>query len=166
MLFCALSLIFIGFTLFRERARMASGQPVPTPSLAALMPRVFAMLLDTFLLLPVLYVASGVMAVEDMEDPRFAVLIAVWLAAEFLYHFLMEWLLGWTIGKRMLGLRVTELDGSRVTFRGALIRNVTRWVDSQVPFGVILGLVLMLRTQRRQRLGDLLGRTMVVQDLE
>jgi hypothetical protein len=34
-----------------------------------------------------------------------------------------------------------------------------------VPFGVILGLVLMLRTQRRQRLGDLLGRTMVVQDL-
>ena len=165
MFFCALSLIFLGFALFRERARFAAGGPPPHPLIAGLLPRVFAMLLDIFLLMPVLYVSSGVMAVEEMSDPKFVVLGLIWLAAEFAYHFLMEWLLGWTIGKKILGLKVAEIDGSRVTFRGALIRNLTRWIDSQVPFGVILGLILMLRTPRRQRLGDLLGRTIVVQDL-
>jgi len=166
MFFCALSLISIGFTLFRERSRLTSGDPLPHPLIAGMLPRVFAMLLDTFLLMPVLYVAAGVMAVEDMSDPRFVILGLIWLSAEFLYHFLMEWLLGWTLGKKILGLRVSELDGSPLSFRGALLRNLTRWVDSQVPFGVILGLVLMLRTSLRQRLGDLIGRTIVIQDLD
>ena len=40
-----------------------------------------------------------------------------------------------------------------------------RIVDGQVPFGLILGIALILRTRRRQRLGDLAARTMVVQDL-
>src|SRR6185436_17909205 len=162
MIFCCLSLIFIGFALFRERARFVTGQPPPDPFIAGLTPRIFALILDTFLLFPVIYIAAGVMAVESTEDPKFVFLGAIWLATEFIYHFILEGLFGWTIGKKILGLKVTEIDGSQLTFRGALIRNLTRWIDSGL-LGVIFGLGFMIRTQRRQRLGDLLGRTIVVQ---
>jgi len=76
----------------------------------------------------------------------------------------MEWAFGWTVGKRIVGLRVTELGGSRLSFRGALVRNLLRLVDCNL-YGMILGIALILKTKRRQRLGDLLGRTMVIQDL-
>jgi len=161
MFFCAASLICIGFTMFRERARFAAGLPLPEPPVARLLPRALALILDLLLLLPVAYVAMSVLAVEDMSDPKSTVLVAIWLAVEFLYHSLMEWLSGWTIGKKILGLKVTELDGARLTFRGALIRNLMRWIDAQM----LVGVVVMLRTPRRQRLGDLLGRTIVIQDL-
>ena len=85
-------------------------------------------------------------------------------ALQTVYGLIMEATLGWTIGKRIIGLRVAELDGSRVTFRGALIRNLVRPLDSSFLLPMFLGMSLIMATRRRQRLGDLLARTMVVED--
>lgn len=40
---------------------------------------------------------------------------------------LMEWRLGTTIGKAALGLQVENRDGSPLSFRGAVLRNLTLW---------------------------------------
>jgi len=169
LVFFSCSLVFLGFTLLRERARIASGEAASSPDFryAGLLPRAMAYILDFIALFPICVAISGIMAVsvEDFEDPNYATMMLVWAGAEMVYRFVMEWAFGWTIGKRIIGLRVAELDGARPTFRGAIVRNVTRIIDGQVPFGVILGLFLMLKTERRQRLGDLLGRTVVVLDL-
>lgn len=169
LVFFSCSLVFLGMTLLRERARIAvGGDPAaPATRYVGIFPRAMAYILDFIVLFPACMAISGVMAVsiEDFEDPHYLLMMGIWAVIEIAYRFGMEWGLGWTIGKRIIGLRVAELDGSRLTLRGALIRNLTRIIDSQVPFGVLLGLFLMLKTERRQRLGDLFGRTVVLQDL-
>jgi uncharacterized RDD family membrane protein YckC len=169
LVFFSCALVFLGITLLAERARIAAGGEGSAPSrrFVGLLPRAMAYVLDFIVLFPACVAVSGVMAVsiEDFEDPHYLLMMAIWGGIEIVYRFGMEWALGWTLGKRILGLRVTEVDGSRLTLRGALVRNLTRIIDSQVPFGVLLGIFLMLKTERRQRLGDLFGRTVVVQDL-
>jgi uncharacterized RDD family membrane protein YckC len=167
LIFCSAAMVSLGITLLRERNRVATLPPAASaePSVAGLFPRGMAYVLDLILLVPIMVGLTGVMDVSELDDPRFLWVTAIWMGAEFVYRFLMEWLLGWTIGKWIIGLRVTGTDGARLGFRGALIRNLLKIIDGQVPFGVILGVALILRTQRGQRLGDLAARSMVIQDL-
>lgn len=169
LFFCSLALVTIGITLLRERGRIAVAGTAPQPPemlVVGVFPRAMACLLDYILLFPVFLLIAGVMAVsvEEIQDPGYAVALTILLAIEMTYRFFMEWAFGWTVGKRIVGLKVTELDGSRLSFRGALIRNLLRLIDCHL-YTVILGIALVLKTRRRQRLGDLLGKTMVIQDL-
>jgi uncharacterized RDD family membrane protein YckC len=70
---------------------------------------------------------------------------------------------GRSLGKRALGLRVRRLDGSGVTFRASLVRNLMRILYA---FGIfyLVDAALILWTQRNQRLGDLLAGTIVVRE--
>lgn len=170
LFFCSLALVTIGITLLRERTRIAAAGTAPQPPEAlavGVFPRAMAWLLDGILLFPIGLLIAGLTAVsiEEFQDPGYTTVILLWGGIEMTYRFVMEWAFGWTVGKRIVGLKVTELDGSKLGFRGALIRNLIRIIDGQVPFGMILGIALMLKTRRRQRLGDLLGKTMVIQDL-
>ena len=166
LLFCSAALVFLGFTLLRERSRAVAATPAPEPPEAALSARTMAYLLDLILLWPVFVAVVGVLdiPVDDLNDPHFLWILLVGAGIEFLYHFAMEWGLGWTIGKKIIGLRVTGMDGNRPGCRGALLRNLVRLVDGTLPFSWILGMGAMLRTQRPQRLGDFVGRTIVVRE--
>lgn len=98
------------------------------------------------------------------SDAGFA--IGVWpvlgfLAAVALYYVLMEAYLGQTIGKMFFGIRVVrEEDGLRPGLKAAAIRTVLRLVDG--IFFYVVGLVAVLASPRRQRLGDMAARTLVV----
>jgi len=166
LLFCSAALIFLGVTLLRERSRAASATPAPEASEAALSARTMAYLLDLILLWPVFIAAVGVLDIpaDDLNDPRFLWILLLGAAIEFVYHFAMEWGLGWTVGKKVIGLRVTGMDGDRLGCRGALLRNLVRLVDGTLPFSWILGMGTMLRTKRSQRLGDFVGRTIVIRE--
>lgn len=72
----------------------------------------------------------------------------------------LEGLYGRTVGKRIAGIVVVSSDGSRITMRQAAIRNLLRLVDGVLSYAV--GLVVMLITDRNQRVGDLAARTVVV----
>ena len=88
----------------------------------------------------------------------------VWLgsiACSFIvatYGALFEAFRGATPGKRLLGLHVMCSDGTRCRRRPAIVRNFLRLVDFQFP--PVLLLVAM--TINRQRLGDIVARTVVV----
>ena len=86
---------------------------------------------------------------------------AVILGWALYYHFAMESGDGQTVGKKLMKLRVVLADGRPAGMREVAVRTVLRVVDGIGLY--IVGLIVMLVTgQRRQRLGDLAGGTMVV----
>jgi uncharacterized RDD family membrane protein YckC len=86
---------------------------------------------------------------------------AVILGWALYYHFAMESGDGQTVGKKLMKLRVVRADGRPAGMREVAVRTVLRVVDGLGAY--IVGLVVMLATgERRQRLGDLAGGTMIV----
>lgn len=79
----------------------------------------------------------------------------------FLYFVLLEAVLGATLGKLLLGIRVVNVDGSRISWGASIIRNILRIIDA-LPIAYILGAILIWTSARRQRLGDRAARTVVV----
>ncbi len=78
------------------------------------------------------------------------------------YYTVQEALLGTTIGKRFMSLRVVGVDGQRIGWRAALLRNVIRPIDNLPTNCYGVGAVTMLLSPRRQRLGDRVAKTLVV----
>ncbi len=78
------------------------------------------------------------------------------------YNILLEWYWrGQTVGKRVMGLRVMDVNGLRLQPSQIIIRNLLRAVDS-MPLFYLVGGVTCLINRYGQRLGDLAGNTIVV----
>jgi uncharacterized RDD family membrane protein YckC len=69
-----------------------------------------------------------------------------------------------TVGKLATGLRVVGDDGGPVGLGRSAVRNVLRVVDA-IPFVIpfFLGAILVWNSELSQRLGDRLGRTVVLE---
>ena len=77
------------------------------------------------------------------------------------YFIVLESLYGATLGKYLLGLRVVQLNGTRPGLVKSILRNLLRLVDG-LPFMSILGVVLILTSPERTRVGDRVAGTRVV----
>jgi hypothetical protein len=77
------------------------------------------------------------------------------------YYAVLEGLFGATVGKRLAGLRVTDLEGRRIGWQAAILRNVARLIDA-LPLLYLLGGILTLSSRQHQRLGDRFAGTLVV----
>jgi uncharacterized RDD family membrane protein YckC len=88
----------------------------------------------------------------------------VMVSSLFLYFILQEWLWGGqTLGKKAVGVRVLSVDGTPITLRGAVYRNLLRPADF-LPTFYFAGLIAMFMNERSQRLGDLAAGTIVVHE--
>jgi uncharacterized RDD family membrane protein YckC len=79
------------------------------------------------------------------------------------YFVLLEGAFGATVGKVVLGIRVRALDGTRIGFGAAAIRNLARVVDGfpyLIPY--LVGAIAVSRSDIDQRLGDRWAKTVVV----
>jgi uncharacterized RDD family membrane protein YckC len=91
-----------------------------------------------------------------------AALILLYFTVLIGYGVLLEWFWnGRTLGKRVLGLRVADAQGVRLTFAQVLVRNLLRAVDSLPLFYLVGGIVCVLNP-RLQRLGDIAAGTIVI----
>lgn len=137
--------------------------------------RVFAVVIDAFVLSAVNVVVDnvfGVMRVTSVSNPAAPYSLSmpfttsvdagwltpwvIWLA----YCLILEALLGATIGKWLMGLRVTDLDARRPRLPNIFMRNAFRLIDSLTICYAIGGFVA-LQTPLRQRIGDRVARTTV-----
>lgn len=83
---------------------------------------------------------------------------------EWSYFVLCEFFLkGQTIGKKILGIRVIQDNGHRITLLSSLIRNLLRIIDN-LPTSYLLGVILIFSHPKHKRLGDLAAGTIVVYD--
>lgn len=77
------------------------------------------------------------------------------------YFIVLEGLFGATLGKQLLRLRVVQLDGDKPGLIKSTLRNLLRLVDG-LPFLSILGVVLILTSPERARVGDRVAGTRVI----
>ena len=90
-------------------------------------------------------------------DSFLAGVLAGIVVTPFAYYVLLEARYGRTLGKHLEGLVVTDGNGSPASLRACLLRNLLRPVDFLAFY--LLGFVLVLATDRDQRLGDLVAGT-------
>jgi uncharacterized RDD family membrane protein YckC len=98
------------------------------------------------------YASAGI----NVGDNAFWLLLALGLG----YYIVCEAATGATLGKRMVGIRVVDEDGDRVTLGAAVVRNLLRLVDAL--FFYLVGFLFALTSTRGQRLGDRAAHTIVV----
>lgn len=95
---------------------------------------------------------SGVMFFASIAGITFLLML--------LYHVILEAAFGTTLGKAMMALRV-RTTGDRGRFVAVVIRNVFRLVDAIGLY--LVGFLFAMFTQRGQRIGDLVGGTVVME---
>jgi len=105
---------------------------------------------------------------EDMNDVGIFMLIGLlFLAATvslvftWLYHALMEsseWQA--TVGKKLLGLVVTDMAGQRVSFWRATARHFAKIITNMVP--AFIGYIMAAFTEKKQALHDMLAGCLVL----
>jgi uncharacterized RDD family membrane protein YckC len=122
--------------------------------------RVLAYLVDSVVFFTILI---GVIAgAAFLGDLAFMVVSAVAVLGPILYWGLMQASARQaTFGKSLLGLKVTDSDGERLSLLRSLAREVAKYV-SAIPMG--LGFLLAAFTGRKQALHDMLVSTTVVRD--
>lgn len=110
---------------------------------------------------PVTYLVKGVWLMQPKDhlwiifDP----ICAVFLVIIFLYFILLEGVLGFTLGKFIVGIRVTDMDGGKITLKQSVIRNISRVVDGL--FVNLVGVVIIHKSPINQRFGDKIAKTVV-----
>ncbi len=120
--------------------------------------RVLASIIDSIIFVPVSFVISVTQSFGDAYIQGFFTnLILGWL-----YYSLCE-SHSWqgTLGKKMLGIKVVDIHGARITFARATARYAAKFLSS-----IILGIGYLLAgfTARKQALHDLVAETLVIKD--
>jgi len=137
--------------------------------LAALVDTLLILILQVIVVLAVTWVL-GSLAISVSESDVLPWLLALFglIAFFFLWGYYVFFELIWngqSPGKRWVGLRVIQTDGTPITLTESLIRNLVRLVDF-LPAYYGVGVVAMFVNQQARRLGDLAAGTLVVRDRE
>ncbi|MCP4007828.1 MAG: RDD family protein [bacterium] len=122
--------------------------------------RAYAWLVDAFLrsaLVSAFSIMLGVLGAFG-QGILMVVFFVVWW---FFPVFFEIYASGQTPGKKLMGLRVVQQNGTPVDWSGSILRNFLRVVDF-LPFLYLIGLVSMLIDRSFRRLGDLAAATLVV----
>ncbi|GGY26149.1 RDD family protein [Rhodanobacter panaciterrae] len=131
---------------------------------AGALPRAQAWMVDMLLRMGVFIMAMIPLSLFGMGGNGLAMLLL--FALTWVYSVVCEvWLGGQTLGKRALGLRVVNADGTPVTWLPSVVRNLLRAVDV-LPGVYGVGLVSTLIDPYARRLGDIVAGTMVIHAVE
>jgi uncharacterized RDD family membrane protein YckC len=123
-------------------------------------PRAMAWLIDTAVRWGILMIVS--ILVRAMGEAGYGLYLIAYFVVFWGYPILCEVLFdGQTPGKRALELRVIADDGAPVGWLGSIVRNLLRTVDF-LPIGYGVGLVASYADPWGRRLGDMVGKTMVI----
>jgi uncharacterized RDD family membrane protein YckC len=122
--------------------------------------RVLAQLLDILIRYSIVIVMFIVLSLLGKMGTGIALILA----------FLLEWFYpvyfevsrqGRTPGKKWMGIRVVNDDGTPITFGPSLLRNLLRFVDF-LPMLYLTGIIAILCNRQFKRLGDLAASSMVI----
>jgi len=132
--------------------------------LAGPVTRFLACFIDQLCIQAALTAATIIVGLMMVINANFAVafLIIGYFVVSIGYGILFEWIWrGQTLGKRMLRLRVVDVEGMRLQFHQIVVRNLLRFVDS-LPAFYFVGGVTSWFNSKCQRLGDIAANTVVI----
>ena len=82
------------------------------------------------------------------------------MAIYFGYYLFLEGRFGYTVGKYLLGLRVLKTDGTKISYRESLLRNISKYIKNLIIIDTLIMLIFF--NQEKQRGFDKVANTMVV----
>jgi uncharacterized RDD family membrane protein YckC len=132
--------------------------------LAGPVTRFLACLIDQLCIQLVLNLLGIVLLLFAAVSSNFAVALYVigYFTVSIGYGITFEWAWrGQTVGKRLLRLRVVDVEGMRLQFNQIVVRNLLRFVDSLPVFYFVGGVTCWLNS-KCQRLGDIAANTVVI----
>ncbi|TWP30338.1 RDD family protein [Apibacter muscae] len=142
-------------------------------NLADIGERVVAKILDTLFILGYLLFCLAIFIgvaywyednLEFFIENDGAIAITIYLVMMIPVFFYSLWapyfMQGQTFGKKIMKLKIVKVDGSEAGFSTYLIRWLLNIIDSL--FYYIVGLVVMGTTEKRQRVADLVAKTVVI----
>lgn len=134
--------------------------------LAGPVTRSFAWLIDQFCISAALTILGIVLNLLALISWNFSIALSVisYFVISIGYGIFFEWnWRGQTVGKKLLRLRVVDVEGLRLQFNQIVVRNLLRFVDSLPAFYFVGGLACWFNS-RCQRLGDLAANTVVIRN--
>jgi uncharacterized RDD family membrane protein YckC len=123
---------------------------------ASLVERGVAVTFDTLLIF------VGVLLLSDIYDPSQAAVATA--LSQVVYATILEAYWGQTVGKRLVGIVVVTPGLEPIGLRRSFVRNTLRLVDSIPVYLYLVGVVSIMLSPQRQRLGDRLAGTMVLRE--
>jgi uncharacterized RDD family membrane protein YckC len=115
--------------------------------------------------------AANADALENMDDAQAlgmasaimgasAAIQVVSLLVQGVYYILLESSeRQGTVGKMAMGIKVTDLNGQRITRMAAFIRFIGRYVSAII---LLIGYIMAAFTQKKQALHDMIANTLVL----
>lgn len=126
-----------------------------------------AMIMDDLISILFFFICvAGIKSLKPHSNTMTMNLVAGLIAYAFylFYYFIFEACFAATPGKAYFGLTVRQLDGTRCTVRSAFIRALTRIIElNPLVLGYLPAAIVCFRSKRKQRLGDMLAGTVVVE---
>lgn len=132
--------------------------------LAGPVTRFFAWFIDQLCIAAVMFLLGVLLHLLELVSWNFgfALNVIVYFVLSIGYAIFFEWnWRGQTIGKKVLRLRVMDVEGMRLQFNQIVVRNLLRFVDSLPAFYFVGGLTCWLNS-KCQRLGDIAANTVVI----
>ena len=147
--------------------------------------RLFAVLIDIIILIPFIVIAENAVTkifnlpvtpifsfsrgysieIDNWVREHFWQIVALYSATKFILVFLYyvpfeasPW--QGTIGKKLLKIKVTDLNGLRISFKKSTVRLLSKLLSTQLLFGYIM----ILFTNKKQGLHDLIAKTLVMEN--
>lgn len=135
--------------------------------LAGPITRALALFLDQLCIMGAIYILYMVLSIFSpiSQDITGGMFMLGYFLISVGYGMGTEWAMrGQSIGKRVMNLRVMDVQGLKLAPSQIIVRNLLRFVDS-FPMLYVLGGIVCLFTRRYQRLGDIAANTVVVRVL-
>jgi len=125
--------------------------------------RFVAVLIDSFIAVLILGLLMSVAGYDISTTTGFGLNLvsAAMIGGFFLYFVLMEGFFGTTVGKMIFRVRIVKEDGRPCGLGAAVVRNLLRFIDG-LPALYLIGAILIMRSNNKQRLGDRVAKTVVV----
>lgn len=141
--------------------------------LAGLGSRAGAMIIDQLLLLIgniVILLVFYFMADATLDIGQVMYLVALIIISVFVlrwgYFWVSEYFFsGRTVGKKVVGIRVIQENGHRITLLSSIIRNLLRIIDT-LPTAYLIGIIMVFFHKQHKRLGDIMAGTIVIYERE
>jgi uncharacterized RDD family membrane protein YckC len=141
---------------------------------AEIISRIVAVIIDTIIVGVVAFILALPFGVLAMLNPMAYAnpMLAAQVAAASLavsglsllifvgYYTYFEGTTGQTIGKKIVNIKVVKENGKPMTYMDSLVRTILRVVDG-IGF-YLIGFIVILASEKKQRIGDMAARTLVV----
>jgi len=139
-------------------------RPITDPNYQGIGPRLAAQIIDAIILSIIFFIIgfgmSGSFTFSFENEAAYSI-IALNALIDFLYFIVLEGTSGATLGKRLVKMKVVRENGSPCGIRPSFVRNILRIID-ELPVLYIIGMILISRSDKKRRLGDRVGKTVVI----